>query len=271
LTDNELLRQLSMQSNTSSLEEKEPAQDESDEVDFTKKLERLVAMRRRRYEKEMIIEKGREARRKERGEAEARERELKLRRHEMELDLKEIEASLTPRALTRKSYQTQDDSGTGSRKSHRLTSSDSNFFSPDAKENNTASQNDSRALAEAKRRIKENRSGGTSAGPSTRHEDDSSASGMPPKRPASRSPATSVSSTSSWELPVHDPHPHAIQPRKGRHRKSHRRSSSHGTKQRVESLEEKKDGDGKGQGHKSQGSNADDVMTFGIAAYTQFV
>lgn len=63
------------------------------EVEFTEKLERLVAMRLRHYEKERILERARDQRRSER-----KKRDLQLRRHEIELHLEEIEASLTPRS-----------------------------------------------------------------------------------------------------------------------------------------------------------------------------
>jgi hypothetical protein len=76
---------------------------ESIEVEFTNKLERLVAMRHRHYEKESIMEKHREIRRRERNKAEAYERQLRLRRHEMELDLSEIEATVTPTAAQQRS------------------------------------------------------------------------------------------------------------------------------------------------------------------------
>jgi hypothetical protein len=72
---------------------------------FTSKLERLVAMRHRHYEQEMILQKARD-KKQERQKAEAREREMKLRRHEMELNVEAIEAGLTPRALQRNAAAT---------------------------------------------------------------------------------------------------------------------------------------------------------------------
>lgn len=80
----------------------------SDEVDdpskFTDKLERLVAMRHRHYEKQKIVEKHREQRRAERAKQRAEKhkkqkdemakRDLLLRRHSLELDIQELEAAV---------------------------------------------------------------------------------------------------------------------------------------------------------------------------------
>jgi len=90
-------------------------------ADFTEKLERLIAMRHRHYERQNILIKHKKAKEEKRNRVEqeekarvmqlqeearqlklqdeARQRELKLRRHEMELDMNEIEAQFSPRAM----------------------------------------------------------------------------------------------------------------------------------------------------------------------------
>jgi hypothetical protein len=95
--------------------------DEEEEIifncDFTTKLERLVAMRHRHYERQNILHKHKKQKEEKHNQIqllkqqdqelqlakqlkeEARQRELKLRRHEMELDMDEIEAEFSPRAI----------------------------------------------------------------------------------------------------------------------------------------------------------------------------
>lgn len=218
-------------------------------VEFTSKLERLIAMRHRHYEKERIIQKGRQARDQERRNAEARERELKLRRHEMELDLGEIEASLTPRALSRKNFQSQqsfDSDVVDKKKAHRVILSDSNYF---AAVDGAGEGRNSGTVELA-----------TIGGPSLRHDSED----MPPPPPRIYSHSRNLSDSSPRKVSAVDcPHPHALKMQPMNHRRSHRRSFSHGTQE----TEEKKTDH---VNHKRNGSNADDVMTFGIAAYTNF-
>lgn len=224
---------------------------EGDRVDpeFTNKLERLVAMRLRHYEKERLIQKGR----RERGKAEARERVLKLRRHEMEIDVQEIEASLTPRAVSRKNWNAENNHANteparrGSH--HRVTLSDSNYFA--AVDDTVVKPNPApeRSVIEL---------GTISGGPSLRYDDEDL---PPPHRQGSHS--RNHSDSSPQKLTVsQQPDPLFSHPMK--HRRSHRRSFSHGTQE----MEEKKM---EHPGHQRNDSSADDVMTFGIAAYTNFV
>ena len=133
LSDDEFKKQLSLQSVNSTFEiddgmyedDHQEGVDQIRDTEFTEKLERMVTMRLRHYEKDSIMMRAREARKKEQQHAEARERQLRLRRHEMEIDLEEIEADLRPPALSRKkSTETAPP-----KKTHRVVSSDSNFFS----------------------------------------------------------------------------------------------------------------------------------------------
>lgn len=135
LSDADFKKQLSLQSVNSTFElgndvydDHQQQQEEVEQihdVEFTAKLERMVTMRLRHYEKDNIMSRAREARKREQQHAEARERQLRLRRHEMEIDLEEIEADLRPPALSRKkSTETAPP-----KKTHRVVSSDSNFFS----------------------------------------------------------------------------------------------------------------------------------------------
>ena len=246
LSNEDFKRQLSMHD----LNESGPIGDEDLDggpSEFTNKLERLIAMRHRHYEKERIIQKGREARDQER-RAEARKRELQLRRHEMEIDLEEIEASLTPRALSRKNSQGNSfDSDVDWKKTHRVILSDSNYFA--AAVDGVAEQRGAGTVELA-----------TIGGPSLRHDSED----VPPPPPRGYSHSRNLSDSSPRKLMATErprPHPLKMQPMK--HRRSHRRSFSHGTQE----TEEKKIDH---VGHKRNGSNADDVMAFGIAAYTNF-
>ena len=85
LSDADFKRQLSMQSLNSSLD----SDGNSVDSDFTNRLERLMVLRHRHFEREQMV-----MRKKQK---EAKDRELLLRRHEMELHLGEIEAQSTPR------------------------------------------------------------------------------------------------------------------------------------------------------------------------------
>ena len=248
LSNEDFKRQLSMHDIHSGLANEEDLDGGSE---FTYKLERLISMRHRHYEKERIIQKARQARDQERLD-EARQRELKLRRHEMELDVEEIEASLTPRALSRKnsmstnSYSFETDADK-SRKKHRVILSDSNYFSAvdeNGQENNAGTVE----LA-------------TIGGPSLRHDSED----VPPPPPRVSSHARTYSDSSPRKLMTIDrPKPHPLTAQPAKHKRSHRKSFSHGTQ---ETEEKKSDHVG---GHKRNGSNADDVMAFGIAAYANF-
>jgi len=98
---------------------------ETEPANFTDKLERLVAMRHRHYEKQKIVDKHREQRRQERArqrteerkkqQVEMEERDRRLRRHSLELDIQELEAATagnnsstapTPTKSTIKHYST---------------------------------------------------------------------------------------------------------------------------------------------------------------------
>ncbi|CAB9524918.1 expressed unknown protein [Seminavis robusta] len=78
--------------------------DDSDPSKFTNKLEKMVAMRHRHYEKQKIMDKHREQRKQERArqravekkkqQEEMQQRDLKLRRHSLELDIQELEAAV---------------------------------------------------------------------------------------------------------------------------------------------------------------------------------
>lgn len=244
LSNEDFKRQLSMHD----LSDNSDMAEEDGDADFTNKLERLIAMRHRHYEKESIIQKGRQARDQER-RAEARKRELQLRRHEMELDVEEIEASLTPRALSRKnSMQGQNtfDADVDRKRTHRVIMSDSNYFAAvdDVGEEGSAG---SVELA-------------TIGGPSLRHDLED----LPPPPPRGYSHSRHLSDSSPRKLlRVDRPKPHPLKTQPMKHRRSHRRSFSHGTQE----MEEKKIDY---VGHKRNDSNADDVMAFGIAAYTNF-
>ena len=238
--------------------------DDNDIADpeFTNKLERLVAMRHRHYEKERLIHRGRQERRK----AEARERELKLRRHEMELDVEEIEASLTPRAVSRKNFNAENNfaTETGPRGSHhRVTLSDSNYY---------AAVDDAMAKPDPQSGRSVIELGTISGGPSLRHDDEdipqppryggSHARNLSESSPRQLTAATHARNLSESSPVSQQPQPASAQPMKHRH--SHRRSFSHGTQE----MEEKKIDHA---GHQRKDSSAEDVMTFGIAAYTNFV
>lgn len=195
-------------------------EDEENDGAFTNKLERLVAMRHRHYERERILERSREARRQRELEEQAKERELRLRRHEMELDLEEIEATLTPRAMSSRKSTNLDENLQV--RSHRATMSDSDYCIGDFE------------------------IGDIDLAPPP-----PPASGARPPRPTPSSKTShaeqSVSSQDGDNGPV---------VRKIKRHSSHRRSTSHGSG--LSSLADEK-------------KTAEDVMTFGIAAYTEFV
>ena len=131
LSDEEFKRVLSLNSEDGGIcidTSQEDLSDGEDDItyatpEFTDKLERLIAMRHRHYERQSILHKHKKAKEEQREirlqeearqkarmqqvqeearqiklEDEARERELKLRRHEMELDIDTIEAEFSPRA-----------------------------------------------------------------------------------------------------------------------------------------------------------------------------
>lgn len=276
-------------------------------AEFTSKLERLIAVRHRRFEKEhekdAMIRRERQARQARAAEAETRARQLS--RHEMEWDVKEIEASLTPRALSRrylvgtatttktttksKGKGTSTSSSTassgqpqaqehqqGRRGSHRVTVSDSDYnFSTDP------------SIVGQSSIIELGTISGGNGGPSMRLDHDDSSR---PPRSHARNLSDSVHTTNSprkrqphflaTDAPAHNAtrvaalvtpareQPHPLKMQSARHRRSHRRSFSHGTAV----MEEKKTSDAHssdGRGHQRSGSNASaqDVMEFGIAAY----
>jgi hypothetical protein len=132
LTDYEFKRQRSLHSVELSHGVGFFEKSECDGANFVKKMERMIAMRHRHYEKENIMSRAREVRRKERMYTdEAKDRELKLRRHTNEHYLKQIEANLTPLALSRRSIQGAKNSSSGAtrKKSYRVASDYSNFSS----------------------------------------------------------------------------------------------------------------------------------------------
>jgi hypothetical protein len=227
--------------------------DEDGDPEFTEKLESLIAMRLRHYEKERIIQKGRRARNMEQQkvEAEARDRQLKLRRHEMELDLEQIEADLTPRALSRKNLNSQNNfevASTERRKSHRITISDPDLVA--------AIQGMGGASA-APAGTEKTTIGGTSNTafgiPTQRRHRYMAEDRMPP------SPSwhnRTYSDASPAKLEALSSQSVSLRPKK----RSHRRSLSHGT----EGTDERKNES------PNNGSNAEDLLTFGIAAYTNF-
>jgi hypothetical protein len=259
---------------------------ESIEVEFTEKLERLVAMRHRHYEKESIMERGREIRRKERNKAEAYERQLRLRRHEMELDLDEIEASVnitTPTARNRKKAAWQETPEVNARKkAHRtimsnpdlLSSANSTVFDEAIADNQHAKTT---STTTASSRYGPTTDAGceqlsVSATPPIAPID---TAGMPPKAPKGPSPSSIVDNiNNNGDYEQDDPDQPLKPARKHKHRLSHRRSFSHGT---ITGIQETEGGGGTdaaaagGARHKRQGSNEEALMTFGIAAYTQFV
>lgn len=256
LSNEDFQLQLSMHGANNVDDEGSVGDDDKDgDPEFTAKLERLIAMRHRHYEKERIIQKGRQARENERrkAEEEARKRDLKLRRHEMEIDVEQIEAELTPRALSRNSQSSQNpfESGMERRKSHRITSSDPDYFA--------AIQGASGVSVESgKTTIGGGLGKRTLGGPSLRRdmEDDR----MPPHQASWHTRNYSDGSPRN----LGSIEPNAVSSSSpAKHRRSHRRSFSHGT----EDMEENKPN---GVARTRTSSNADDVMTFGIAAYTNF-
>ena len=296
---------------------------EFEEMPFTDKLERLLAMRRRHYEKTEIIERGREERRRRRREMEeeeARLRELKLRRHEMELDLTEIEAeaALTPRALTRKSYATATNQGKknwinnmnhaiainyggvsnddmdvapspqSGPKSHRSALSDSDLVAsvldtssckmpalpprhhyprdcplppppprtspPPAPVSYDSDEDDNSGRRLLKRYSSSESLGGST---SVTHSDSGSVS--------SSGGSSRGSGAGSVRKGRHYHHHH-------HHRHgSHRRIGSHGTEGSLLESKGSMDGDGTCLDNSKRGKAGEDVMTFGIAAYTHLV
>ena len=249
LSNDAFKRQLSMHDMPGDGEVDDACDNDIADPDFTNKLERLVAMRHRHYEKERLIQRGRQERRK----AEARERELKLRRHEMELDVEEIEASLTPRAVSRKNFNAENNFATEPARRmshHRVTLSDSNYFAAVDEAMSKPNSNSQRGGIEL---------GTISGGPSLRYDNEDK---VPPPR-YNGSHARILSETSPDKLTVSQkPNPLAAQSTKNR--RSHRRSFSHGTQETEEKKIEH-------TGHHRNNSSAEDVMTFGIAAYAGFV
>ena len=211
--------------------------EEYGEAPFSEKLERLVAMRHRHYEKERILERARQRR-------EADERELRLRRHEMELHLDEIEASLAPRSLSRKKM---DNHGSGNivydeAKTHRATVSDLDYdYALDRMQSSSPlGLHSPQPSSGSDEEIHRGRGRKAALPPRPTPLDNGANLVTPPKRSDSidgRRPSLGNSKP----------------------RRSHRRSFSHGTDLVAE---EKKSGSDAG----------DDVMTFGIgAAYMSFV
>ena len=250
LSNEDFKRQLSMHVLTEGADGGGLSLEQDEDPEFTNKLERLIAMRHRHYEKERLIQKGRQAREQERRQAEARERELKLRRHSMEIDLEEIEASLTPRALSRKNLQSQTSFDYDvDRKSHRITLSDSNYFA--AVDPSCASPSPKSTISSVEMQ--------TIGGPSKRCDNEID----PAPSPRSSWHTRHLSDSSPRKKEVIG-RAQALTPSPIKSRRSHRRSFSHGTQE----MEEKKV---EHASHKRNDSNAEDVMTFGIAAYTNFV
>ena len=264
LSNDAFKRQLSMHDVSGDGELDDTDVSDNADPEFTSKLERLIAMRLRHYEKERLIQKGRQERRK----AEARERELKLRRHEMELDVEEIEASFTPRSVSRKNFNAENNFATEPARRvshHRVTLSDSNYFAAVDEATTKPDPNPQRSTIEL---------GTINGGPSLRHDSED----IPPPPRYNGYHARNLSDTSPRKLAVSshtrypsenspgkltvEPHPLAAQPMK--HRRSHRRSFSHGTQETEEKKIEH-------SGHQRNDSSAEDVMTFGIAAYAGFV
>jgi len=264
LSNDAFKRQLSMHDVSGNGELDDTDDTDIADVEFTTKLERLVAMRHRHYEKERLVQKARQERRK----AEARERELKLRRHEMELDVEEIEASLTPRAVVRKNFNAENNFAEPARRvsHHRVTLSDSNYF---------AAVDEAMTKPDSKPQRGAIELGTINGGPSLRHDSEDlpppprysgshsrNLSDHSPRKLAEFSHIRNLSETSPEKLVVsQQPHPLLAQPKR---RLAHRRSFSHGTQETEEKKIEH-------TGHQRNDSSAEDVMTFGIAAYAGFV
>ena len=144
------------------------------------------------------------------------------------------------------------DSDTEHRKSHRIVMSDSNYFEAVVTPDSTTSQGRKTSAVELS----------TIGGPSLRYDRED----VPPPPPRF-SHSRNLSDSSPRKLVVDSrPQPHPLMAQPVKHRRSHRRSFSHGTNQ----MEEKKIDH---VGHKrddSNGSNAEDMFTFGISAYANF-
>lgn len=252
LSDEEYQMALSQQN--SSMEEAYPL-DESIEVEFTEKLERLVAMRHRHYEKESILEKHREIRRRERQQAEAYERQLRLRRHEMELDLSEIEASVSPQnSRSQKAWQ-QDNAISAPK--HRSTSSNPDLFSSTSKvfDEALADSQGSANIAAASQQQYQQQYDPTTDKVDIQLLSPVDTTSLPPMGPKGPSP-----NSVAEQLPETD---HPKPARKNKRHLSHRRSFSHGN-----AFEEKSPD---GSNDSREDSNEEALLTFGIAAYTQFI
>lgn len=246
--------------------------DESDrhlETPFTERLERLVAMRRRHYEKERLMERHRQARRLAEEQEAQRQRELKLRQHEMELDLEEIEASFSPTATAnrRKSQLAAGDVG-----EHPMTVGDLGMFPPEAERESdlkfvggeTLPPIPSPPFISAKPPLSDGGDGSSNR----------SRRAPAPKKDGRSCNNTGVPVASSLREKGNRP----ITPVPMKRRRSHRRSSSHGTNLFADEKKTAEGGDHQyAQNHHQQQpirrqgsfSNVDDaIMTFGIAAYT---
>lgn len=303
----------------------------SNSLQFTDKLERLVAMRLRHFERQTILDKHKkktEQQQKQRSnlqeEEEARQRELKLRRHEMELDMKDIEAELTPRAITAlRSSNTSGSSASlsgtfigresgsqavrsvsnspnrvlgttttmmGSVGNHRVTSSDSDFikktsslpeFSLDDDEdddddddNNNDSDDDS---DEGDENHSNNKTTLKSSTPPRAPSKTSSPSKRANPNPSSteQAPSNSVTIAAS-KAPARGPNLASPFKNKLSRCRSHRRWNSQGTGPNRNNVKKTSTRDNSGSALREPTGELpedeeQDVMTFGIAAYTNFV
>ncbi|KAL7569950.1 hypothetical protein ACA910_008607 [Epithemia clementina (nom. ined.)] len=321
LSNDEFKRVLSLNSEDNNpLEEKKMEEDEfedeiifsstqTDAPQFTEKLERLVAMRLRHYERQNLVQKHKKTR-EQRMQEESRQRELKLRRHEMELDMNEIEGVLAPRAIARRDRQSSEGNRStsssptdppgvdgsslapavplamndGRKPHHRSTASDPDFC--------TISSFTSTGSFDLNMQTSVGYIDAIMEGPEWSSPETATHSNHELRHPIPRlatniqrniaedseeehEPARCTTKKRTEQTPLKPiyPAPNAVPSRTlqkakmGRQR-SHRRWSSHGTdpelkrQASVECL-----GDGRGR---TTGSR-EDVMTFGIAAYTDFV
>ena len=263
---------------------------------FTDKLERLVAMRLRHYERQNLLEKHKKTREqreqeesRQRVQEESRQRELKLRRHEMELDMNEIEGRLAPRSIARRDRQTSGGTMPSSnsptdaprgdpmrqssaptmevRKSHRITASDPDFCSI-----SSISSNGSFSLSERPqgKRIPAHI-------PTTSRKSDSHLNSRTsvPRHDSGRMTTIDTSPPAESLRDVIYPTPTAVaskhlQKSKIGRQRSHRRCSSYGTDS-ADVIKKSPSVDCLDDSRRRISSGREDVMTFGIAAYTDFV
>ena len=263
---------------------------------FTDKLERMVAMRHRHYERQNLLDKHKKTR-EQRVHEESLQRELKLRRHEMELDMNEIEGQLTPRAITRRDRESSElarsssnsptdlareygssasialGDGTNRISHHRITASD-----PDVCSSSPMCSNGGFAMSNRLDYIATINSSNPESPlrcPQVLGESNNNDAATSTKQPKATLPDESATRDSI--------HPSGtsvasktLQKAKLGRRRSHRRWSSYGTESTDTNIKKRASADFMDNGRprihaQQQPSNDEDVMTFGIAAYTDFV